>query len=248
VSYQGTPVAVLPAIFYSSELLGLSVAIPTPGDYTFTAVAPDGSTTAPLPVTVQPGAPAAAFGLTPPDVQLVFPPSLDTSFTGTVWLVGDGFAPGCVVTASVPGLPPVVAPALYLNQRTVGWVAATPVAGTVTLQVTNPTLLTSQTFTLTVGTPPAGPSGAPAPHLMAPPDVTSPFLGSVHLLGQGIAVGATAELRPAGATAATASASLVRMSSSEAWWMLVYPQPGSYEVRVVNPDGGASPWRAFDVR
>jgi hypothetical protein len=38
------------------------------------------------------------------------------------------------------------------------------------------------------------------------------------------------------------------VSTAEAWWMLLYPQAGAYEARVVNPDGQATPWRSFDVR
>ena len=66
-------------------------------------------------------------------------------------------------------------------------------------------------------------------------------------LGQDIALGAWIELRPAGTTTTTALSILSRSSNAEALWTLVYPGAGQYEVRVVNPNGAASPWRAFEV-
>jgi hypothetical protein len=49
-------------------------------------------------------------------------------------------------------------------------------------------------------------------------------------------------------TQPTSRTTLVRVSSAEAWWTLVYPAQGPYEMRVVNPGGAASPWTPFDVR
>jgi len=247
VAVNGVPTKVLPAVFHSAETLGAYVYLTVAADYTFTAVAPDGTTSAPVQLTVPNGGPAALTGLNPPEVHMAFPPSLDTSFSGTVWLHGDQFMPGCVVTALQPGLPPYAVPAVYLNERTIGWVTATPLAGDVTLQVTNPTLMSSRTFTLTVGSPPAAGPGGAAPQVSHPGQVASPFVGTVHLVGAGILPGAWAELRDS-TTGRAATTPLIRVSPNEAWWTLVYPQPGAYEVRFVNPGGAASPWTAFDVR
>ncbi len=249
VAVNGIPTKVLPATFVSSELLSTYVYLTVPATYTFTALAPDGSASTPIDVVVPDGGAAALFGLEDPEIQLVFPPSLDTSFAGTVWLIGDHFMPGSAVTVSVAGVPVLVEPLVFVNDRTVGWVTATPFAGDVTIQVTNPTLRSSGELTLTVGpaTPPVGASG-PTPQVTGPSSVASPFLGAVHLIGAGIVPGAVAELRPRGGGAAVATSPLVWLSTSEAHWMLVYPQPGAFEMRVVNPGGAASPWRPFEVR
>jgi hypothetical protein len=69
----------------------------------------------------------------------------------------------------------------------------------------------------------------------------------VHVLGSDLALGATVELRDV-ATQAVQETFAVWVSSAEAWWTLVYPPSGDYEVRVVNPGGAASPWSSFQVR
>ncbi len=241
---NGTFTKVLPATFYSSELLSTYVHLTVPADYDFVAVAPDGSTSAPLRLTVPAGNPAAYFGLLPPVVHMVYPPDLTASFTGTVWLMGESFVPGCFATVLQPGVPPLVVPLTYVNERTVAWTLLLPPAGDVTLQVTNPSLLSSGSLTLPVGPAPA--AGA-APQAFFPGGVTAPFLGSVRIFGADLALGATVERRDP-RTGAVTSTPLVRVSPVEALWTLVYPGPGTYEVRVVNPGGAASPWSLFDVR
>ena len=185
------------------------------------------------------------FGLNQPEVWMVYPPALDTSFMGTVWLMGDHFMPGSVVTVSMPGLPPYVAPLLWVNQQTVGWITTTPLAGNVTLQVTNPTMMTSATFTVSVGQATGAPGGQPQAY--APGAVQSPFVGSVHLTGSDMVPGAVIEWRPTGSTTAQ-TMPLVIVSSAEAWWTLTYPSAGQYEYRVVNPGGAATGWQPFEVR
>ncbi|MCA8925651.1 MAG: hypothetical protein KDD82_27830 [Planctomycetes bacterium] len=247
VTVNGIPTKVLPAVFYSSELLAIEVWFTIPADYEFAAIAPNGTVSKAVQLTVPNGGMQSVFGMGTPDIQMAFPPSLDTQFSGTVWLIGAEFTPGCVATVTVQGQLPYVAPLLFVNDRTVGWISTIPLAGDVTLQVTNPTLLTSQTITLTVQGA-QQPAGAPVvPQVSAPAQVSSPFVGSVHLVGADIQQGAYAELRvPGGAMAMTVP--LIRVSSAEAWLTLVYPPVGSYELRVVNPTGDASPWSAFDVR
>jgi hypothetical protein len=250
VDFQGSPLKWLPATFSSSELLGVYVNLTLPGDYDFRALAPDGTLSSPARVTVQAGSPAALFGLTQPDVQMVFPPSPDTNFAGTVWLMGDGFVPGSSLIVQAPGLPPLPAPLTHVNDQTVAWLTATLLPGDYVLHVVNPTLQVSQSFTLTVnaaGTSPATAAGLPAPQVVGPGSVAAPFVGTVRLYGAGILPGATVEMRPAGSQAA-ASTALISVSTAEAWWTLVYPQPGSYEVRVVNPDSQATGWWTMDVR
>lgn len=254
VSYQGAFVKYLPATFFSSEILGVSVNLTIPGDYGFRAVAPDGTLSSALPLTVANGTPASLFGLAQPEVHMVYPPSPDTAFAGTMWIMGRDFAPGSTLLVQAPGfLSPYVAPLLHSNDETLGWVTATLLPGDYVLQVLNPSLQVSVPFTVTVTgpsptTPPPAGATLPAPRVYAPSGVAAPFVGSVRLYGVGILPGARAELRDATTQAPVSSTPLVSVSTAEAWWMLLYPQAGAYEARVVNPDGQATPWRSFDVR
>ncbi|MGE0712369.1 MAG: hypothetical protein AB7N76_01525 [Planctomycetota bacterium] len=247
VAVNGTPTKVLPATFYSSELLGVYVYLTVPATYTFSALAPDGTLSSSLTFTAPNGGAQTLLGLNAPSIQMVYPPHLDTSFSGTVWIMGDQFMPGCVGVISVAGVPVGAVPLVYLNERTVGWVTATPLAGDVTIQVSNPTLLSSAPVTLTVGAAPASSSTA-APQVSGPSGVSAPFLGTVHLYGSDIQVGAVVEVRVAGATASGNLTPLIRVSNAEAWWTLAYPLQGSYEYRVINPNGQGSAWSSFDVR
>jgi hypothetical protein len=244
VSVNGVFTKFLPATFHASDLLATYVYLTVAADYTFVAIAPDGSRSTPATFTVAAGTPQALVGLTAPDVQMMFPTRLETTTSGVVWLLGDQFMPGAVVTVQQAGLPAFVAPLVVLNERTAGWPVLGLVQGTVTLTVTNPTLLSSTPVTVAVG--PAPPTGA-TPRAMFPPGVVGPFLGSVHVVGGAIEVGAVVEHRLVGATTST-STPLARVSPAEAWWPLLYPAAGTYEVRVVNPGGAASAWSTFDVR
>lgn len=245
VEVNGVWTKFLPATFHSSELLGVYVYLTVPADYTFTAVAPDGSRSTPVTFTVANGGLQTTLGLNPPQVHMAYPPSLDTNFSGTLWLIGDQFMPGSVALVSVANLPPVPLPLQFVNERTVGLMTATPFAGDITIQVSNPTFLTSQTITVTVG-PAATPAAATVPTFSAPGAVTTPFVGTVHLTGTDLLPGAMAELRAPGGPTLSATP-LIRVSSQEAWWTLTYPTPGAYEVRVVNPGGAAAPWTPFQV-
>lgn len=245
VSVNGIPTKVLPAAFHGSDLLSTWVHLTVPADYEFAALAPDGTTSTPVRVTVPNGGPAVNLGLSTPDVQMGFPTRLEVGFAGVVWLMGRGFVPGAVVTVQQPGLPPQVAPLLFLNERTVGWVPGLLIAGSATVTVTNPTYLSSTPVTFTIGPP--VPAGSATPGVSFPGGVSAPFLGSVHLVGTGIELGAVVEHRPAGGGAAWTTP-LLRISPAEAWWTLLYPAPGRYEARVVNPGGAASPWEPFQVR
>lgn len=247
VTVNGVPTKTLPATFYSSQLLSTYVHLTVPATYTFTAIAPDGTSSASVTLTVPAGSPTAVLGLDPPAVQMVYPTRIDGSFAGTVWLLGDQFMPGAVLTIQQPNLPPMVVPLLVTNERTAAWVVGPLAPGSATLTVTNPTLLSSTAVTLPVGTTPPGGAPAATPSAYFAGGVTSPFLGTVTVYGSDLALGASMELRPVGGSTVTTTP-LVRLSSAEAWWTLVYPTPGSYEVRVVNPGGAASPWTSFDVR
>lgn len=245
VTVNGIPTKVLPALFLGSDSLSTYVHLTVPADYEFAALAPNGTTSTPVRVTVPNGGPLANLGLTSPDVQMAFPTRLEVGFTGVVWLMGRGFVPGAVATIQQPGLLPQVTPLVFLNERTVGWVPGLLVTGSATVTVTNPTFLSSAPVTFTVGVP--APAGSTPHSVSFPSGVSAPFLGSVHLVGAGIELGAVVEHRPVGTTAALTTA-LLRISPAEAWWSLLYPLPGQYEARVVNPGGAASPWQPFTVR
>lgn len=245
VAVNGTPIKFLPANFGSSELLSVYVSLSVPATYTFTAVAPDGTHSTGVTFVVPAGSPASLLGLNPPEVHMVFPPSLDTQFSGTVWLMGEEFQAGCVVLVEAGGLPIATVPLVYVNERLVGWVTATPMPGDLTLTVSNPTFLSSTPLTLSVGAATA--TAGAAPQVSLPTSVAAPFAGSVHIVGNGILQGATAELRANGSAMAQ-STSLILVSTQEAMWTLVYPTPGTYEARIVNPGGAASPWTTFTVR
>lgn len=247
VTVNGVPTKFLPATFHSSGLLSTFVYLTVAATYDFAAVAPDGTTSAPVTFTVRDGGTTTLLGLNPPDVQMVYPTHLDGSFAGTVWLLGDQFMPGAVATIQQPGLPALVTPLVVVNERAAAWLVGPLVQGSVTVTVTNPTLLSSTALTLPVGAAPPGGAPGATPSVYMPGGVTSPFLGTVTVYGADLALGAAVELRPVGATGATQTP-LVRLSSGEAWWSLVYPAAGHYEVRVVNPGGAASPWTPFDVR
>lgn len=246
VEVNGVWTKFLPATFYSSELLGVYVYLTVPADYAFTAVAPDGTQSTPVRFTVPNGGLQAVLGLNAPSVFMVYPPRLDTAFHGTLWLIGDQFMPGSVALVSAGNLPPFVMPLQFLNERTAGLLWSAPFPGDVTIQVMNPTTLTSQAFTVTVGQAAAPTGVGTAPVFAAPSQVASPFVGTVHLAGDGFLPGAWAELRtPGGAT--LSATPLIYISSREAWWTLAYPQPGNYEVRVVNPGNAAAAWAPFQV-
>ncbi len=246
VTVNGVPTKTLPATFYSSELLSTYVYLTVPATYTFQAIAPDGSSSTPVTFTVPNGGVSALLGQNAPSVQMVYPTRLAGSFAGTVWLLGDQFMPGAVATIQQPNLPPMIVPLLVVNERTAGWVVGPLQPGSVTVTVTNPTLLSSTAVTLPVGaTPPGAAAATPSAYLAG--GVSSPFLGTVTVYGSDLALGAVMELRPVGGATVT-STPLVRISSGEAWWTLVYPAAGQYEVRVVNPGGAASSWMSFDVR
>jgi hypothetical protein len=245
VQYQGMTVGVLPATFYSSELVGLTVSFAASGSYTLTAVAPDGSTSTPLTLTVGSGSGMTASLTAAPELQMVWPPSFDTNFTGTVWIMGDGFLPGATLTGDGP-TGPFVAPLLFVNSNTLGWVTATPVAGTYTLQVANPTLLESSPVQITVGAVTAPTGTYPAPTLVyAQSSVASPFLGTLRIFGNDFLPGAELELTDASGN--TTSTPLVFVASDEVWWELVYPETGTYTALVRNPDGQATTTWSFSV-
>lgn len=244
VDVNGVPTKVLPATFYSSELLGVYVNLTVAADYTFTPVAPDGTRAAGVTFTVPNGGLPSLLGLTQPDVQMVYPPSLDANFSGTVWFMGRGFVAGCTATLQVGGIPLAVVPLTYLNERTVGLTLPLVNPGDLTITITNPSFLSSTPLILTVGPAPATTA---TPVAWGPGSIASPFVGSVHLSGSDIASGAIVELRPLGG-AVLSRTPLVRVSSNEAWWTLVYPTPGAYEARVVNPNGATGNWWSFDVR
>src|SRR5581483_9336800 len=48
VDFGGSPVAYLPGVFFSSAVMGVDTVFLAAGDYTFTAIVPDGSTSSPL--------------------------------------------------------------------------------------------------------------------------------------------------------------------------------------------------------
>jgi hypothetical protein len=243
VSYQGSPVAWLPGIFTSSEVLGIDTVFLTDGDYTLTVIAPDGTSSAPLALTVA-AAPSGSSLLAAPEVHMVWPAAFDTSFAGTAWILGDHFEPGAVLSGTSP-VGSFVAPLLFVNERTLGWVTATPVAGNYSLQVVNPTLTTSTPVTVTVGTPLA-PGGLPAPGLVyAQTSVSSPFVGTVRVFGSNFLPGAVLELTDSRSNVTRTP--LLYVASDEAWWELFYPQPGSYQALVRNPDGQATPSWPFTV-
>jgi len=246
VSFQGAPVALLPGIFTSSEVLGIDTVFLTAGAYTLTVVAPDGTTSAPLALPVTSAGPSGVLTIADPDLQMIWPPSFDTTFVGTVWILGDSFLPGATLVGSGP-TGPFVAPLLYVNECTLGWVTATPVAGNYTLQVTNSTtLLTSTAVTITVGAPASPGPGFAAPGLVyAQPSVASPFLGTVRVFGSDFLPGAVLELTDSSGN--TTSTPLLFVASDEVWWVLVYPSTGTYQALVRNPDGQATPSWAFTV-
>lgn len=248
VEVNGVWTKFLPATFHSSEVLGVYVHLTVAADYAFTAVAPDGSLSTPVTFTVPNGGVPALLGLTAPVLNMVYPPSVDTNYSGTLWLIGDQFMPGSVALVSVAGSFPVPMPLQFINDRTVGLSTATPFAGDITIQVSSPNFLSSQTVTLTVYNAATTPTlSAPlTPSFSAPSAVVSPFVGTVHLSGADFQQGATVEFREVGGGAIT-STPLIRVSSVEAWWTLTYPTRGNYEVRVVNPGGAAAPWAAFRV-
>ena len=248
VEVNGVWTKFLPATFYSSELLGVYVYLTVPADYAFTAIAPDGSASTPVNFTVPNGGLQAVLGLNPPQLNMVYPPSVDTNFSGTLWLIGDQFMPGSVALVSVAGSFPIPMQLQFVNERTVGLSTATPFAGDITIQVSNPTFLSSQSVTVTVSGAAVTPTlSAPlTPSFAAPSAVVSPFVGSVHLSGTDFESGAVVELRELGGPLVSTT-SLIRVSSLEAWWTLVYPARGQYELRVVNPGGAAAPWAAFSV-
>lgn len=246
VSYQGTPVVLLPGVFFSSQVLGVTVTFTVAGDYTFTAVAPDGSSSPALTKTIAAQPATSGFSLAAPEVQMVWPPSTDTSFMGTVWIMGEHFLPGASLVGNGP-TGPFVMPLSFVNERTLGWITATPIAGSYSLAVMNPTFATSKAVTITVGVP-----SAPAGTLAAPTlaytqtSVAAPFVGSVRVYGKGFLPGAVLELKDT-ATGTIAVTPLVFVGSSEVWWMLVYPASGSYEATLRNPDGQATTSWPFSV-
>jgi hypothetical protein len=248
VSYMGVPIKVLPSVYDSSQLVGVYVYLTVPGDYIFEALAPDGSLSTPLALTIPQG---HLPGLNPadPELHMVYPPDLRVGFAGTVWLMGDNFAPGASLLVQFDNAPPVALPLIYMNERSLGWITAMPVAGAVTMRVVNPDLRSTIPLTLTVTAPQPTPGHLfPAPALLLLQNsVGAPFLGTVHLYGSDFLPGALLEVTAA-ATGQKQTTPLVFLSSAEMTWMLAYPQPGSYEIVVVNPDGQRSaPW-TFDVR
>ncbi len=243
VSYQASPVAWLPGIFTSSEVLGIDTVFLAGGDYTLAVIAPDGTSSAPLALTVA-AAPSGSSLLAAPEVHMVWPASFDTSFAGTAWIMGDHFEAGAVLAGTSP-VGSFVAPLLFVNERTLGWVTATPVAGSYSLQVVNPTLAASATVTVTVG-PPSAVAGLPAPGLVyAQSSVASPFVGTVRVFGSNFVPGAVLELTDAKGN--VTSTPLLSIASDEVWWELFYPAPGTYQALVRNPDGQATPSWPFTV-
>ncbi len=244
VGYQGVT-AVLPGVFFSSQVLGVNVAFTVAGDFTFTAVAPDGSVSTDITVKVT-AASAAPFTVAPPNVNMVWPPSMDTTFVGNVWLMGDHFLPGATLVGNGP-TGPFVAPLVFVNERTLGWVTATPIAGSYSLAIMNPTFATSTTFTVTVGAPVAPAGTLPPPALASvQQSVLAPFVGSVRIYGRDFLPGAVVELKET-TTGLTTATPVVFIGSAEAWWMLFYPAPGSYEATLRNPDGQATATWPFSV-
>lgn len=245
ITFQGMPVALLPGVFFSSEILGVDVLLAAPGAYTFAAVAPDGTTSRSLSVNVAPpssSSPTAAA----PAVHMIWPPAIATSFVGTAWILGENFLPGTTLVGTGP-TGTFAEPLLFVNERTLGWPIAAPLAGSYTLQVVDPLLRASPPLTLTIGA--AAPPGTPQPAptlVYAQSSVASPFLGTVRVFGTNFLPGAVLELTDTKSGAKTTTP-LIFLASDEVWWMLVYPGRGSYEALVRNPDGQATPSWSFTV-
>jgi hypothetical protein len=244
VSFQGSPIALLPSVFFSSAVVGVDVTFLVAGDYSFTAIAPDGSLSSALALTV--ATPTSSGILAAPAVNMVFPPSVDTTFMGTVWIMGDHFLPGATLTGTGP-LGPFVAPLTFVNERTLGWYTATPIAGSYTLQVLDPTWQLSQSVTITVGAPQAPVGSFPTPVVTyTDHSVVSPFFGCVRIFGQDFLPGSVVDLESK-ATGAILTTPLLFVGSSEVWWTLVYPAPGDYVATLRNPDGQATASWSFTV-
>jgi hypothetical protein len=245
VGFQGASIAILPVAFYSSETVGIEVTFVAAGDYTFTMVAPDGSQSLPLTLTVAPST-TPLFSVNPPAITGVWPPAFDTTFVGNVWIMGTGFLPGAMLVGTGP-TGPIAAPLLFVNERTLGWVTATPLAGSYTLQVMNPTFAQSSSVTVTVGQPTVPLGALQAPSLVyAQQSVASPFVGTVRIFGKNFLPGAVVEMTDANGY--TVNTPLIFVASDEVWWMLVYPTSGTYTVLVRNPDGQATPTWSFVVQ
>lgn len=252
VGFGGATVAVLPGTVYSSETVGADAFFLAAGDYTFTLLAPTGVTSNAITVTVKAAAANGSWLTETPDVSMLFPPSFDTSFVGTVWIMGDHFVPGAMIHCARAGYPDAWFPLTFVNDRSLFWETATPLAGDMTLSVVNPTTLESTPLTVHVADVTATASSSvpgsvspvgPAPRvLLGPTSCVSPFLGAEKIYGQDFQPGAVVVCVDSSGTATTTAA--VFLSSDEVWWELVYPLSGTYEVLVRNPDGQST--KAFN--
>jgi len=242
ISFQGVPVATQLASFYSSQVVSVTTVFGLPGTYTITLVSPLGTTSNGITLNVQ--APPAPTVAPTPELQMIFPPSFDTTFLGNAWIMGDNFLPGATLVGTGPA-GPIATPLLFVNTTTLGWDTATPLAGNYTVQVMNPDFQTSKAVSFTVGQI-ALTGGLPAPTLVyAPTSVTSPFFGTVRIFGSDFQLGASVELTDSQGNKTTTPVLFV--ASDEVWWELTYPKTGTYSALVRNADGQATTTWSFSV-
>lgn len=244
VTYQGLPLKVLPLNFDSSQLVSAYVFLTIAGDYEFTVVAPDLTQSPAYPLTIPQGPPPALTNPNDPELHMIFPPTITAGYTGNIWLMGDHFVPGSTLVLHAQGTPAITLPLNFVNSRNLGWITSLPLAGDVTIRVLSPDLRTSNTLQLTIDPNPVTTTGQfPAPIIAFGPSlVEAPFLGTVRLVGQDYLPGAVLEIKDTVRGTVTTSL-LTFQSSSEVTWMAPYPQPGDYELTVINPDGQRSaPW------
>lgn len=249
VSYQGVPTKILPATFDSSELLGVYVFLTVPGDYTFEALLPNGQLSNPIQMTVDQGPLPGVLNPNDPELQMMFPPSVPVGFTGTIWIMGENFSPGASLLVKAPNFPATPIPLTYVNNRSLAWTLTAPLPGSFSARVINPDLRSTDEVIMTVV--PQNPGQGQLfnrPSIAAvSSQVSAPFLGTVHIFGADFLPGAVVEMTDI-ATQTTVTMPVAMVSSDQVQWMLAYPQPGSYEVRVINPDGQSTGVFNFDVQ
>lgn len=249
LSYQGIPITFLPTRFESSDLLSALVSFNLAGDYRFEAVAPDGSISGGFDLTVPQGSLPGIFNGADPEVQMIYPSNLRQGFVGTMWIMGDNFAPGASLLVQFNNSPAITVPASYVNSRTLAWMTATPLDGDLTIRVINPDLRSSPPTFLTVSPFQASSGQAlPAPQIQfMAGSITAPFVGNLRIYGSDILPGAQVEWKDI-ATGVVRTSLLSFFSSNETIWTLAYPQPGNYEVTIINPDGQRSATGLLDVQ
>jgi hypothetical protein len=233
--------------FGTSTAFSMRVVLATVGSYALQVTNPSGQASPVFPFTVKsPETPV------PPAISSISPGSLvaGTPVQG-VYVNGSQFQSGLTAVLTLPDgtTQSVDGTAITFGSSTVFKMnVALPLAGSYTVQATNPSGLASNVFSFSVAAP-AAPAAPTTTGISPESPVQQSVPQGVYVAGTGFQTGLTVALTAPDGTTTTVSGSAITFGSSMIFKMTVtLLSPGTYSVVVTNPSGLSSAPRTFTVK